>query len=119
MVTFLLFILAGIGITNLAVNASILDNPRDFVIKRSEFLGKLLACMMCSGFWTGFIMGLFGGVNPLYSGAAISLLSFTFGYITEYAELAIGLKAVELDNLETVETVETVEIVEEDEHEGI
>lgn len=108
---FLLFILAGIGITNIVVNASILDNPRDFIIHQSDFFGKLVTCMMCSGFWVGCILGVFSGINPIYAGATISLLSFTFGLFTEYMEVTIALIASELD---------VEEIVEEDEEdEGI
>lgn len=99
MVTFLLFILAGIGITNLVVNATILDNLRDFVIQRSNFFGKLLTCMMCSGFWVGLLLGPVFSINMIVAGATISLLSFVFSYFIEYAELLIAIKAKELDDL--------------------
>jgi hypothetical protein len=100
MIYFLLILLAGIGITNLVVNASLFDNLRDFVIKESDFLGKLITCMMCSGFWVGFVLGLFGDINPIYLGASISLLSFLVGIISNYFEILTALKASELQNLD-------------------
>lgn len=91
MVDFLLFLFAGIGITNLAVNASILDIPRDFVSSYSTFFEELIACMMCSGFWVGFLMGAAGGMNPLYSGAIISFASLISGYLVECLTLSSEL----------------------------
>ena len=103
MITFLLFILGGVGITNLVVNASILDNPREIIVKYSDFFGKLVTCMMCSGFWVGLFTGLFMGLNPVLAGATISLLSFCLSYAIEYAELIIALKAYELEQVDIVE----------------
>ena len=39
-ITLLLFILIGTGITNLVVNATILDSLRDFMILKSEELDE-------------------------------------------------------------------------------
>jgi hypothetical protein len=99
----LLFILAGVGITNLVVNASLLDYPRDFIIERSNILGKLITCMMCSGFWVGLLIGIFIGINPILAGATISLLSFTFGLFVEYMEIEMAVKASYLEDVEIVE----------------
>jgi hypothetical protein len=103
METFLLFILGGIGITNLVVNASILDIPRSFVINSSDFFGKLITCMMCFGFWVGFFLAIFFGFNPILAGATISLLSFAFSYLIEYAEIIVALRANELELIDKVE----------------
>jgi len=100
MLTFLLFILAGVGITNLVVNATILDNPRDFIIKHSPFLGKLITCMMCSGFWIGFLIGPFFNIGLLWAGPAISLLSYSFGILIEWMEISMAVNALELDKAE-------------------
>ena len=93
---FLLFLLAGIGITNIIVNATILDNPRDFVINQSRFLGKLITCMMCTGFWVGFILGIHAELNPIYMGGAISLLSYVLNEVMEYLQVLAALRANEL-----------------------
>lgn len=87
----LLFILVGVGITNLIVNATIFDNPRDFVIKKSEFLGKLVSCMMCSGFWVGFLVSFTFDFSPIYGGAIISLFSQLTGTFIDYLDLKIAL----------------------------
>ncbi len=105
MLYFLLIILAGIGITNLVVKAEVLEVVRDFVIKRSKFFGKLITCMMCTGFWVGLILGLFPGLNPagfnaLMIAAIVSLCSFNYGLLIEYVELLIALKSVEINEIE-------------------
>lgn len=98
MINFLLFILSGVGITNLVVNATILDNPRDFMSNRSTVLKKLLSCMMCSGFWVGMGLGFVFNISPVISGAIISLISHKFSYFKEYIELVIALKAKQLES---------------------
>jgi hypothetical protein len=102
-VNFLLFLIAGVGITNLVVNASILDIPRDFIIKEEPLLGKLVTCMMCSGFWIGLLMGIFSGVNPIYAGAAISVLSYTYEVSIEYIEILSAVQASKIDSIEIAE----------------
>lgn len=92
MLEILLFLFVGVGITNIVVNASILDYPRDFVIKHSPFFGKLLSCMLCTGFWVGIILWIFnpssfsdfGMLASLSAGASISLSSSFYDIITDY-----------------------------------
>lgn len=92
MINFFIFALAGIGITNIIVNASILDIPRDFLSDKSEFAEKLLSCMLCSGFWVGILLwsfmpgqfDFFGIIAPVCSGAIISLLSSFYDIFTDY-----------------------------------
>lgn len=96
---FLLFLLAGIGITNIIVNATILDNPRNFVIKNSRILGKLITCMMCTGFWVGFFLGIHAGLNPIYMGGAVSLLSYILNEFIEYLQVLTALRANELNEI--------------------
>ena len=101
---FILILLAGVGITNLIVNATILDYPRNFIVERSNFFGTLVTCMMCSGFWVGIILGLFTGTPIVLLGAAISLLSYTFGILIDYLQVLSAVKATELsDGEEDVE----------------
>lgn len=96
-INFLLFILSGIGITNLVVNATILDGPREYMGNKSSFLKKLLSCMTCSGFWVGFVLGFLFNINPMVAAATISLLSTKFSYFKEYVELVIALRAKQLE----------------------
>lgn len=99
MVNLLLFILVGVGITNLVVNASILDNLRDIVINQSEFFGKLITCMMCSGFWVGCILSIFyPGIGIIAGGAVISLLSYIVGIILDYLNILITVTSIDLED---------------------
>ncbi len=101
MVNLLLFILVGVGITNLVVNASLLDNLRDIVIKESSFFGKLVTCMMCSGFWIGCAVSLFyPSIGIIAGGAVISLLSYITGTILDYLNVLIAVKSIELEDEE-------------------
>lgn len=96
-INFLLFILAGVGITNLVVNATILDSPRDYMSNKHPLIKKLLSCMTCSGFWVGIGISFLFNINPIVAGATISLLGTKFGYFLEWIELTIALKAKELN----------------------
>jgi hypothetical protein len=92
MIEFFMFLFAGIGITNIVVNASLLDFPRDFIIEHSSFFGKLVTCMLCTGFWVGILLwvfapatfGMFGILAPLCAGATISLFSSFYDIVTDY-----------------------------------
>lgn len=97
---FLLFILSGVGITNLVVNATILDAPRNYMGSKSNLIKKLLSCMMCSGFWVGVVLSFLFNINPVVAGAIISLLSNKFSYFVEYMELTIALRAKQLETYE-------------------
>lgn len=98
MLVILLLVLVGIGITNLIVNASVLEKFRLFISQRSVLFGELINCMLCSGFWVGFGLGLIEHISPIYLGALVSLLSFVFGKLIDYCDLQIAIKAKELEN---------------------
>jgi hypothetical protein len=100
-INFLLFLLSGVGITNLVVNASIFDKIRNFITAKSGFFGKLISCMMCSGFWVGLILSFIFGIHPVVAGATISLLAYKLGYIIDYLDMIIALKAKELEKTES------------------
>ncbi len=111
----MLFIIIGVGITNLAVNASILDNPRNFVIEWASntegfsWVAKLISCMMCSGFWVGFFLTIHfwfsDGIsfNPVYGGAIVSLFSYAFGSMMDYLDLSIAVVGSEIEEIEEAE----------------
>lgn len=46
------------SLTNAVVNGSILDPIRDYFLVKVSLVGKLLSCVMCVGFWSGFILAL-------------------------------------------------------------
>ena len=92
MLEFLLFLFSAVGITNIVVNASILDYPRDFISKGSVWMEKLLSCMMCTGFWVGILIWLFnkdiylgfGNNAPLCAAGTASLSSSFYDILTDY-----------------------------------
>tara|TARA_Y100001938_G_scaffold144688_1_gene219778 strand:+ start:423 stop:872 length:450 start_codon:yes stop_codon:yes gene_type:complete len=47
------FVLTGYGLTQLLVYGSIFKKQREFIKSKSEFLGELVHCPMCTGFWVG------------------------------------------------------------------
>jgi hypothetical protein len=57
--SFLLFVFAVIGFTNIIVDpATIMQPVRDFIEKRCHpWLNKLVSCYQCSGTWVGFFCG--------------------------------------------------------------
>ncbi len=87
---FFIFLIVGLGITNIVVNASILNYPRDYLTNRFEFLNGLLSCMLCTGFWVGGLLGMVGLfpiasiLSPIYAGAAISVISNFYDMIADY-----------------------------------
>lgn len=62
MTTLFLFVLATIGLTNVLVHGSILDENhlkiRPWIQARLGRFGDLLSCYECAGWWSGLIMGL-------------------------------------------------------------
>ena len=65
--TFMLLFLSW-SITNILVNGSILDRIRDYSLVKIKPLGKLLSCIMCSGFWVGLIVfTIFGDAHIVNS----------------------------------------------------
>lgn len=87
MIKILLILFVAVGITNLVVNASVLESVRNFIAKRSNLLGMLVNCMLCSGFWVGVILGLWISENPLYFGALVSLMAHFYGILVDYLSM--------------------------------
>lgn len=88
MLNSLLFFTSAIGLTNLIVYSSLLDPIRNFLSSKNKLVGELLSCMMCSGFWSGFIISLFFGINPIIGGCSISLLASFYDLIKDYIIVA-------------------------------
>jgi len=55
------FALTGYGLTQLIVYGSIFEKARAFIKTKSDFLGELVHCPMCTGFWVGVLLF---GLNP-------------------------------------------------------
>tara|TARA_B100000700_G_C14771521_1_gene726969 strand:+ start:501 stop:809 length:309 start_codon:yes stop_codon:yes gene_type:complete len=83
LVEFLIFISSCAGITVLIVLSYVLDPAREFVSQRSAFLGKLLSCTMCTGFWVGVTCSAFFDINPVFAGAISSLFSWSIASVVD------------------------------------
>ena len=83
MIDFLLFLLGCSGITLVFILASIFERFREF-ISVNDFVEELINCPMCFGFWVGFIASFASGYNPIYSGFAVSVFSWTLFNINSY-----------------------------------
>jgi len=59
----LCFILACYGGANGIVYSSLLSTPRNWIVSRSVFFGKLITCPMCVGFWIGVMFSM-SGIGP-------------------------------------------------------
>jgi len=56
MMSFLIFLLASIGLT-LIINLSFIFKPlREKMCKINSFIGKLLKCSQCTGFWASLFV---------------------------------------------------------------
>lgn len=55
----IIFLLTAYGITTAIVQSKIAEPFREYFKYRSEFIYKLLNCMMCTGFWVSILVSLF------------------------------------------------------------
>ena len=77
------------GITVILVSSDIVEPVRDFISSRSSFLGKLINCPMCLGFWVGMIASFYTDVNPILGASMISLVSWSVSNVVD-AIFSIG-----------------------------
>lgn len=82
-----LLILLFLALTNATITltlnrASIFDRPRDWLSKKSDFLGKLLGCPYCLSHWVAFV--LVGIYRPQVLAAhwAVNFLAASFAVVT-------------------------------------
>jgi hypothetical protein len=90
LVDLLIFTFGCSGLTTIIVTSSILEPIRDFVSSKSSYIGKLINCTMCSGFWVGLVASLFSDINLLWGASISSLFSWGISNIIE-AYSAIGV----------------------------
>jgi hypothetical protein len=61
---FIYFLLASWGLTHILVSSTILKGFRDWCHIRIPFLGRMLECYQCTGFWASlFIYLIFPALN--------------------------------------------------------
>jgi hypothetical protein len=74
----IIYILACYGVTLLVVQSKIMKPVRDLFKGRIGFIYNLIHCMMCTGFWVGFISTIFFDYSLTYEivGGDISMIWF-------------------------------------------
>jgi len=80
----LIIILGAMGFNIIFVYSAILSPVRNFIENKSEFLGDMISCPMCFGFWSGVISGLIYGIRPELLGFTVSLLSWVLSNLVAF-----------------------------------
>ena len=79
MIQFLYFILASWGLTHILVSSKILKGFRDWCHIKIPFLGEMLDCYQCTGFWISWLIYLvfpelsFGSFSFLVRGTEVDI----------------------------------------------
>lgn len=83
MTNLILWALAAIGMTDIAVSSSVAKPMREFLKKQSPVFGEMLTCHQCTGFWCGIIAGLLLGFTYV---PGIGLLAYLvlFGFASSF-----------------------------------
>ena len=82
-VDLLIFTFGCTGLTVVIVFSSILEPVRNFITSKSTYLGGLINCAMCAGFWVGLLASFFSDINPLWGASISSLFSWGISNIVE------------------------------------
>ena len=72
---FLIYI-AAIGFTIAFVYSSLFERFGNLVKRNSDFLGEMISCPLCFGFWSGIIFGFLYNIDPILLGFSTSILSW-------------------------------------------
>lgn len=60
----LYFIIGCYGVSTIIVQSKIFKPIRETLTKKLNYLGKLINCMMCTGFWVGLLFSIGLGFSP-------------------------------------------------------
>ena len=63
----LYFILASWGMTQILVYGSIFEPARAWILEKSVWVGALIHCPMCTGFWVGVFLFGINGYTELFN----------------------------------------------------
>lgn len=85
-------LLAVYGVTFAARSASLLDVPRDWLLRKIPMLRALLECAFCTGFHAGWIVFVVGTIPSGWTLRGFLLAAFSgaaFAYMLDAAILAV------------------------------
>ncbi len=89
MLEFIEFILSTIGLTFIITNSYIFKNFRKYVLKYSDFFGKLIKCPACMGFWSGIIIKIL--LIIFYNSDLHLIIILIYGFIGSFASYVVYL----------------------------
>ena len=70
-------IIASIGLTIIVTQSFLFKPLREYLLSKNKYLGKLISCPMCFGFWSIGIVMVFKNVLPVVNyGFICSLLCY-------------------------------------------
>ena len=80
------------GMTSILVWGSIFQGTREFIKRKSKFLGELISCTLCTSTWVGFFLSFVtGGLSGyFYEDLNPFLIIFLDGMFTAGIVLAIN-----------------------------
>lgn len=79
-VRLIFLVIMSYGIVTIVVYGSIFEGLRNFLVRKSNFFGSLITCVLCTSTWVGFFSSyLVGGVSDELFGLDLFLTTFMDG----------------------------------------
>lgn len=76
---FLYFLMSTWGLTHLLVSSKILEGFRNWLLIYTPFIGRMLECYQCTGFWTSlFLYFIFPEIN--FGSISFNIKEFEFNF---------------------------------------
>jgi len=83
LVNILDWIITSFGISLVITQSKIFKSTRERIALASKFLGELVKCIMCTGFWVGITLSLLFNLGPNISAISIKPIRiFADGFAT-------------------------------------
>lgn len=71
------------GMTSILVWGSIFERQREWIKRKSTFLGDLISCTLCTSTWVGFFLSITtGGISELFWDINVIFSIFVDGMFT-------------------------------------
>lgn len=118
MVELITFMIASAGITYIIVYGSILDPIRSWIANRNNYVGELLSCTLCTGFWVGLILSTLSTISAPYAAGIAAIAAMTADHIIDLIRelgsfAAIASSYLQNINLSKVDKDLTDDLVED------
>jgi len=78
----LLYSLASYGLCHIIMYGKIFSGIRD-TLSKNKFFEDLLSCALCTGFWTGLLIGVVSNYNPIVFALYSAGVCFILHLMTE------------------------------------